>query len=83
MLDNCELHNHEDEDCDVCHHKKFPEETIKEKLGDDVKTCCAGHGYIFKDNCGVINVLLQIHISILGICVKQDRRYSDPKACIG
>ena len=53
------MHNHEKEDCDVCHHKKFPEETIKEKFGDDVKTCCAGHGYIFKDNCEVINFSLK------------------------
>ena len=58
-LDVCDLHNQEEEDCDVCHHKKFPEETIKEKFGDDVKTCCAGHGYIFKDLCEVIKFLFR------------------------
>ena len=53
-LNNCNLHNHVKESCDVCHHNKFPNEKIKEKFGDDVRTCCAGHGYIFKDHCEVI-----------------------------
>ena len=59
-LNNCNLHNHVKESCDVCHHKKFPKETIKEKFGDDVRTCCAGHGYIFKDYCEVTNFLINI-----------------------
>ena len=59
-MNHCNLHNHEEESCDVCHHNKFPKETIKEKFGDDVRTCCAGHGYIFKDHCEVINFLLNI-----------------------
>ena len=59
-LNNCNLHNHVKESCDVCHHNKFPNETINEKFGDDVRTCCAGHGYIFKDHCEVTNFLLII-----------------------
>ena len=59
-VNHCNLHNHVKESCDVCHHKKFPKETIKEKFGNDVKTCCAGHGYIFKDHCEVIILLLNI-----------------------
>ena len=40
--------------CEKCHHKRFPNETIQEKLGDaNVKPCCSGHGYIFnhRDTC--------------------------------
>ena len=65
-MNHCNLHNHEEESCDVCHHNKFPEETIKEKFGDDVKTCCAGHGYIFEDRCEleVIRFLFKFLLNI-------------------
>ena len=53
--DHCKINEHK---CDTCLHKEFPKETIQDQLGQDVRTCCAGHGYIFRDQCEVIIILL-------------------------
>ena len=55
--DYCKINEHE---CDTCQHKKFPKETIQDKCGENVKACCAGHGYIFRDQCEVIILSLRL-----------------------
>ena len=58
--DHCKINEHE---CDTCQHTQFPEETIQDKLGQAVTSCCADHGYIFKDQCEVI-IIIMIYIGI-------------------
>ena len=43
---------YDDETCaKECHINKLPAETIQEKYGDKVETCCSEHGYTFHDQC--------------------------------
>jgi hypothetical protein len=50
-----------------CHHDQFKKTMpLKEKFGNNVKTCCSGHQYFFFDTCEVCNktkyqVLLELN----------------------
>ena len=40
--------------CDTsCNNEKFPTETIQDKFGAGIRTCCGGHGYVFRNECEV------------------------------
>ena len=42
--DNCAIYSSMDESC-ACHHRQFPNETLEERFGDNVRKCCDFHGH--------------------------------------
>ena len=51
--DNCAMYSSMDESC-ACHHRQFPNETLEERFGDNVRKCCDFHGHKhYLTNCEV------------------------------
>ena len=66
-VDGCANPNEHLDESDGCHHSKFPEDTLQQLYGPNVKQCCSSHGYTYKQNelCEVRLYIFSKYISFM------------------